>query len=113
MVHNSGIRTLSSQRYAAFLLAPTFKEASAELQHAELSGRGWSGIVAPAATPKAIIDKLSQEFMKARATPELVGRMRELGNEPHINTPAQFGKLMRTDIANYPQAINAANIRTE
>ena len=73
----------------------------------------FNGMMAPAATPKAIIDKLSQEFMKAQATPEFAGRMRELGTEPYINTPEQFGELMRTDTVKYAQVIKAANIRIE
>lgn len=97
------------QRYAAVHTVPTFKEAGMP----NFNTRGWSGIVAPAATPKAIIDKLSQEFMKAQASPEFSTRMRDLGTEPYINTPEQFGELMKADMVKYAKVIKAANIKID
>jgi len=94
------------QRYPAIPMIPTFKEAGLPSYNA----KGWSAIIGPANMPKAIVDKLSEEIMKALASPEFSGRMRDMGIEPFINTPEQFAELMKTDMAKYGQVIKAANL---
>lgn len=94
------------QRYAAVPNVPTFKEAGLP----SFNAKGWSGLIGPAGMPKAIVDKISQEIMKAQASPEFATKMRDLGADPFINTPEQFAELMKADMAQYAQVIKAAGI---
>jgi len=97
------------QRYPAIPEIPTFKEAGLP----SFNAKGWSAIVGPAGMPKAIVDKLSEEIIKAQNSPEFSGRMREMGIEPFINTPEKFAELMKTDMAKYAEVIKKANIKIE
>jgi tripartite-type tricarboxylate transporter receptor subunit TctC len=57
----------------------------------------WYGFVAPAKTPKAIINKLQQEIHAIVFSPDVKKQLVEQGNEPVANTPEEFAKIMRTD----------------
>jgi len=88
---------------------PTFTEAG-------LPGfdvRTWYGIVAPAGTPKAIIDKMSTEIAKILAMPDVREKLLSQDAEPLISTPEQFAVLMKADMARYAKVIKAAGIKIE
>ncbi len=95
------------QRYPAVPKVPTFKEAGLP----GFNAKGWFGLIGPAGLPKPILDKLSQEINRALAAPEFSARMRELGTDPFINTPEQFGELMKSDMAQYAEVIKKANLK--
>lgn len=95
------------QRYPTVPNVPTFKEAGLP----SFNAKGWFGLIGPGGMPKPILDKLSQEINKALAAPEFVARMRELGTDPFINTPEQFGELMRSDMVRYAEVIKKANLK--
>jgi len=51
----------------------------------------WWGVMAPAKTPRAVVDKLSDEILQAMAAPDVQERLRAMGSEmPAVRTPAQF-----------------------
>jgi len=51
----------------------------------------WWGVMAPAKTPRAVVDKLSDEILRAMAAPDVQERLRAMGSEmPAVRTPAQF-----------------------
>jgi len=54
----------------------------------------WSGLLAPAKTPRAIIDKLNQEITRVLRQPDVEQRLNALGAEPNPGTPAQFDKMI-------------------
>jgi len=54
----------------------------------------WSGLLAPAKTPRAIIDKLNQEITRVLRHPDVEQRLNALGAEPNPGTPAQFDKMI-------------------
>jgi tripartite-type tricarboxylate transporter receptor subunit TctC len=95
------------QRYPAVPNVPTFKEAGLP----SFNAKGWFALIGPAGMPKPIVDKLSQEINRALAAPAFAERMRELGTDPFINTPEQFGELMKTDMARYAEVIKKANLK--
>ncbi len=97
------------KRLAVVPELPTFSEAGL----AGYNVRSWYGILAPAGAPKAIIDKLSREIARILTTPELKERLAGQGTEPFINTPEQFGELMKVDRAKYGKVIKAANIKLD
>ncbi|MDB5927158.1 MAG: hypothetical protein JWN13_6094 [Betaproteobacteria bacterium] len=57
----------------------------------------WYGFVAPAKTPKPVINKLQQEIHAIVFSPDVKKQFIEQGNEPLANTPDEFAKIMRTD----------------
>jgi tripartite-type tricarboxylate transporter receptor subunit TctC len=70
----------------------------------------WVGIVAPAGTSPAIVDKISQEFGAAAQRPDIVDRLQELGYMPARNTPAGFTQFIRDDRAKWQRVAREANL---
>jgi tripartite-type tricarboxylate transporter receptor subunit TctC len=70
----------------------------------------WVGIVAPAGTPPAIVDKISQAFGAAVLRPDIDARFKELGYTPARNTPAEFTQFIRDDRAKWQRVAREANL---
>lgn len=96
-------------RASALPTVPTFTEAGLPGMDVRL----WYGILAPVATPKHIINKLSAEIAKILALPETKDMLASQGMEPFVSTPEQFDALMRADTSQYARIIKAANIKME
>ncbi len=77
------------------------------------SVENWQGIVAPAKTPRAIIDRLNREMVKILAQPAMVEMFGTQGLDPVGNTPAQFDKLIRAEIEKWTALVKAAGIRVD
>lgn len=75
--------------------------------------KSWHCILAPLATPKAIIDKLSGEAAKILAMPDTVEKLVSQGMAPFISTPQQLAVLMRSDTVKFAEVIKAANITAD
>ena len=73
----------------------------------------WYGLLAPAATPSAIINKLGSEIAKVLAMPDIREKLLSQGMEPFISTPEQFAALIKADLAKYTRIIKSANIKLE
>jgi tripartite-type tricarboxylate transporter receptor subunit TctC len=73
----------------------------------------WYGLLAPAATPKAVIDKLSGEMAKILAMPDIREKLLSQGMTPYTTTPDQFAALLKADLAKYARIIKTANIKLE
>jgi len=96
-------------RLAALPQVPTFTEAG-------LPGfdvKVWNGIVAPAGTPREIIDRLSTQIAKVMAIPEIREKLVSQGLEPFVSSADQFAALIKADIAKYAKIIKTANISFE
>jgi tripartite-type tricarboxylate transporter receptor subunit TctC len=96
-------------RLPALPLVPTAVEAG--LKGFEVTT--WYGLLAPSATPRAIIDKLNAEMAKMLALPDIRERLTSQGMEPFITTPDQFAALIKADLAKYARVIKSANIKLE
>lgn len=96
-------------RSSALREVPTFAEAG--MPNFDLVG--WFGIVAPAGTPKEIIDKMSKEMAVILAMPDIKDYLAKQGMEPFTSTPAQTSALIKADIGKYAKIIKAANIKME
>ena len=70
-----------------------------------------TGIVAPAGTPKDIIDRWRNEIAKAVAAPDVKQRLEALGFAPVANTPAEFGERLKTEMARWAKVVHDAKIR--
>jgi putative tricarboxylic transport membrane protein len=75
--------------------------------------RGWNGILAPAGTPKAIIDRLNREIVKIVRSPEFGRVMTGEGATAVGNTPAEFDAVIRADVRKWAKIVKEAGIRAE
>jgi tripartite-type tricarboxylate transporter receptor subunit TctC len=73
----------------------------------------WYGIVAPAATPDAIVQRLYPEVRKAMASPEIARRLNNEGAEHWDISPGEFRSYVAAEIQRWKGVIEAANIRVE
>jgi tripartite-type tricarboxylate transporter receptor subunit TctC len=70
----------------------------------------WLGIMAPAGTPKAIVDKLNAEINKAIARPEVKAAWDQQGAVALVMTPAEFDAYLRKDIEKWAGVVKAAGL---
>ncbi|MBV8248330.1 MAG: tripartite tricarboxylate transporter substrate binding protein BugE [Comamonas sp.] len=88
---------------------PTYSE----LGFPQMGDGGWFGLVAPAGTPKPIIDKLNAAAHKAMAMPDYLEKQKSISGESMGNTPEQFAKQIRTAIDRYTAVAKRANIKLD
>jgi tripartite-type tricarboxylate transporter receptor subunit TctC len=73
----------------------------------------WWGLVAPAGTPNAVIQRLNQAFVQALQAPETKTRFTHLMAEPVPSTPAAFGQFMASELSKYEAVVNASGARVD
>ena len=71
---------------------------------------GWNGILAPAKTPRAIIERLHVETVKVLRTPDIVEQFTVQGVDPIGNTPEEFAVIIRTDVAKWAKVLKNAGV---
>jgi len=99
----------TAERSASSPNTPTMRESG--VPDYEISG--WYGLMAPAATPLAIVNKLNQAIVRILRTPETHERLAVDGSEPVGSTSAQFGDHIRKEIAKWRKLIRELGIRAE
>jgi tripartite-type tricarboxylate transporter receptor subunit TctC len=104
-----GLAVLSVRRAPALPDVPTNAEAGIP----DLESDTLTGIVAPAGTPKDVIDRWRDDIAKAVATAEVKERLETLGFAPVANTPDEFGARIRSEIAKWSKVVQDANIRAD
>ena len=75
--------------------------------------RGWNGILAPAGTPKPVVDRLNREIVKIVHSPEFTRVLASEGATPVGNTPAEFDAIIRADVKKWATIIKEAGIKAE
>ena len=73
----------------------------------------WQGVIAPAATPRPIIERLSRELMKVVQSDEVTKRLAEIGIETAPATAEQFAQQVRSQSTMWGDVIREAGIRLE
>jgi tripartite-type tricarboxylate transporter receptor subunit TctC len=112
-IKNNRLRALAVtllKRSSVLPELPTVEEA-AGLKGFEVSL--WQGMVAPAATPRAILLKLNEQITASLRTPDMRGKLTVQGLEAVGNTPEQFGTYIRTEIAKWTKVIKASGARVD
>jgi tripartite-type tricarboxylate transporter receptor subunit TctC len=71
----------------------------------------WFGLLAPAGTPKPIIDKLAQAADDALKAPDVAGPLRKIGLEPLGGTPEEFARYIDAEVKKATEVAIAADIR--
>jgi tripartite-type tricarboxylate transporter receptor subunit TctC len=100
----------TAARHADFPGVPTMQEAG--LPGFEATAP-WVGMLAPAATPAPIVNRLSVEMRKSLAKPETRERMRQLGAVTVADSPAEYAAFLKQDYERWAQVIKAAGVRAE
>jgi tripartite-type tricarboxylate transporter receptor subunit TctC len=85
----------------------------AELGLPGYEGMLWIAILAPAGTPKAVIDKLAAASAKAARAPDIVARLQRDGIEPVGGTPAELGSMIARELPQWRELAKAANIKLQ
>ena len=104
-----GLAISGEQRSPAVPNVPTFSEAGVS----GFEAKGWYGVVAPAATPRAIVDKVSNEMAKFLVSADIKKVLNAQGVEPLVSTPEQFGALMRADTAKWVKVLKSTPVKLE
>jgi tripartite-type tricarboxylate transporter receptor subunit TctC len=105
-----GLGVTALRRASALPEVPTLDEAG--LKGFELTQ--WQAVVAPAGTPRPVVDLLYREVAKALKMPDVVERLAtQGGNELVGNTPEEFAQVIRNDLAKYARLVKAANIQVQ
>ena len=73
----------------------------------------WWGLVAPAGTPKDVLDKLNHAFTDALKAPEAKTRFANLLAEPVPTTPEQFGSFMQQELKKYEKVVKASGAKVD
>ncbi len=73
----------------------------------------WWGLVAPAATPREVVERLNKAFVAALQAPETKTRFAQLMAEPVGNTPDQFGAFMKKELARYETVVKASGAKVD
>ena len=103
------IAVTSAKRVFAVPDAPSFAEAGL----AGYEATDWLGIVAPAATPAAIVGRLNTEILAALKRAEVRDRMVAAGAEPAPSTPAELGALMRAEATKWAEVVRISGARPD
>ena len=104
-----GLAVTTAQRSPSMPDMPTMQESGVK----DYEVAGWYGLVAPAATPVPILDKLNTEIVAVLRTPDMRERLAVDGSEPVGNTREQFGAFIRSEIAKWRNLIRELGIKSE
>ncbi len=74
---------------------------------------GWSGFVAPAQTPGAVISRLNAEFVKVARSPEIAARLAEDNGDPIGSTPEEFRQFIIQEVARWQRTAKRAGIQLD
>ena len=99
----------SAKRSTALPEVPTMAEAGFKDQESETL----QGVLVPAGTPKAVVNKIAQEIQRMMARPDMKERVAALGFDVIASTPEQFATQVRTEIDKWHKVIKAAGIKAE
>jgi tripartite-type tricarboxylate transporter receptor subunit TctC len=99
----------SEQRVPVANDIPTFAEAGLPA----MTATGWNGILAPAGTPKDIVETLNRAIVAVISTPDYQQFFLKDGSEVGGKTPAQFAAFIRAQKAQYERVIREAHIKLE
>jgi tripartite-type tricarboxylate transporter receptor subunit TctC len=104
-----GLGVAGSQRLSVLPDLPSMAEAGLP----ELEGGPWFGLLAPAGTPRPIIDWLNSETKKAFSAPDVRERFIAQGMTLPLNTPEQFASFITADSKRWGEVIRRGNIKME
>jgi tripartite-type tricarboxylate transporter receptor subunit TctC len=99
----------SEQRSTQALDVPTI----AELGFPGFKTTSWWGLMAPAGTPKPIVDRIAAEVGKATKDPKLIEQLTTFGVDPVGSSPAQFSAMIVADTKLWAEALKVAGLQAK
>jgi tripartite-type tricarboxylate transporter receptor subunit TctC len=103
------IGSLTEKRHPFIPQVPTLIEQG----YKEFVMGNWTGIVAPAKTPKPVIDKLAAEVTRLLRTPEMSQKLTDMGVDPLGGTPEEFGRLIHSEVIRFGKAVKESGARAD
>ncbi|HEY6721438.1 MAG TPA: tripartite tricarboxylate transporter substrate binding protein [Burkholderiales bacterium] len=103
------LATTGPKRSASFPDVPTIAESG----YPGYEATNWYGLVAPAKTPKDIIERVNREFVKTLNAPDIREQLLSHGEEPTPTTPEEFGRFMQRELATWGKVVKEAGIQAE
>jgi tripartite-type tricarboxylate transporter receptor subunit TctC len=108
-IDGGGVKALAvttAHRLAKLPDVPTMAEAGLP----DYDVTGWNGIVAPAKTPREIIDRLNKAIVAILNEGDVSARLEKLEMEPAAERPEEFGAVISADIKKWARLVDQANI---
>ena len=103
------LAVLSESRVPSLPEVPTAKEAGVD----NFVVTVWYGLFAPAGTPRAIVERLAREVIRALESPELRKQLDNMGVDPWPGTPDELESLVRSETARYATLIKSIGLRLD
>ena len=103
------VAVLSKERLPYLPDVPTIREAG--IENCEVTT--WYGMLAPAGTPREIIQRLNAEWTQIVAMPEVIEKMRAAGTDPLSSTPEQFADFIKSETVRWAKVIKDNNVSVE
>jgi tripartite-type tricarboxylate transporter receptor subunit TctC len=100
------LAVFSNKRLPSLPNVPTTKEAGID----NLVVTGWSGILAPAGTPRNILNRLNEEWIRIAAMPDTMEKMDNAGLEPLSSTPEQYSEFIKAEIVRWAKVVKDSGI---
>ena len=98
-------------RYPVLPQVPTASEAG--LPQLALNPSDWTGILAPAGTPRDVIDTLSASVKASLGSPDVQAAIAQQGGEARIAQPEEFAAFLDAEINKWPPLVRAAGLKSE
>ena len=111
LFHDHRLRGLAVSGLHGVYAAPDLPTIDAELPG--FTAVIWFGVLAPAGTPKPVIERLSAELDGVVHQPEVVAQFAAIGGEPIGGSPAVFGDLIHAEIARWRRVAKEAGVRVD
>lgn len=103
------IAVMAPQRLPTASTVPTLGEAGL----VDFGTGTWLGVLAPAKTPKPIVDKLHDELAGVLRSPELTKQFEGRNIQPIANTPEEFGRLIQSEISKWQQLVAKIGLKLD
>jgi tripartite-type tricarboxylate transporter receptor subunit TctC len=103
------LAVLAPKRSALMPDVPTMKEAGVEGVEVPV----WYALLAPAATPREIVRTLNEATVRAARSPELSHKLVEQGTEPVGNSPEEFAKMLKEEVARWAEVVRISGAKSE
>lgn len=101
------LATTSAKRAELMPDVPTLKESGVDMDVSV-----WYGVLAPSATPPDIVAKLAGAIAKAAHSPDIRQKLVDQGAEPLGNTPEEFNRLLKQEVATWASVVKASGAKT-
>jgi tripartite-type tricarboxylate transporter receptor subunit TctC len=103
------VATTGSKRAALMPEVPTIAESG----YPGYEALNWYGFLAPRGTSKEIVDRLSKEFVKALAHPQVVAALHKTGTEPKSSSPEEFAAYIKREYDTWGKVVKEAGIKAQ